>query len=283
MHVVVGATGTVGRTAVRLLLEAGQEVAAVTRNPEAEIPDGARTVVADPSRPATLADALHGAETVLLSPRAVGDAAAELLSLAGGFGARHVVVLSAATADHPVGDPRFIRHFEAVEAAARESSLSYTYLRCADFAANSAAWAPQIRSGDVVRGAYAKASTSPIHERDIAEIAVEALLKDAHSGRAYVLTGPESLAQHDKVRIIGETLGRALSFVELPAEAVRSAMLTQGLPDEIPDRLLGSLADYAQHPGPTTDTVERLLGRPARSFRAWAEENTHLFSADGPS
>jgi hypothetical protein len=54
-------------------------------------------------------------------------------------------------------------------------------------------------------------------------------------------------------------------------------MLAQGLPEEIPDRLLGSLADYALKPGPTTDTVQRLLGRPALSFAQWASENTATF------
>lgn len=54
-------------------------------------------------------------------------------------------------------------------------------------------------------------------------------------------------------------------------------MLAQGLPDEIPDRLLGSLAGYALKPGPTTDTVQRLLGRPALSFAEWAFENAAAF------
>lgn len=63
----------------------------------------------------------------------------------------------------------------------------------------------------------------------------------------------------------------------MPPEQVRQRMLAQGLPDEIPDRLLGSLAGYALKPGPTTDTVQRLLGRPALSFAEWAFENAAAF------
>jgi hypothetical protein len=59
---------------------------------------------------------------------------------------------------------------------------------------------------------------------------------------------------------------------------VRQAMLAQGLPEEIPDRLLGSLADYARTPGPTTDTVRELLGRPALTFAEWAAENAAAFA-----
>ena len=140
-------------------------------------------------------------------------------------------------------------------------------LRCADFDANALAWAPQIRQGGVVYGAYAAAVTSSIHHRDIAAVAARTLAGTGPQGHSYVLTGPQSLTQPDKVRLTGEATGLELSFVEVAPEQLRRAMLAQGLPEEIPDRLLGSLADYARQPGPTTDTVEQLLGRPALTSR----------------
>ncbi|MEV6907240.1 hypothetical protein [Amycolatopsis sp. NPDC051071] len=54
-------------------------------------------------------------------------------------------------------------------------------------------------------------------------------------------------------------------------------MLAQGLPEEVPERLLGSLADYARRPGPTTDAVERVLDRPALTFGTWAAEHAGAF------
>jgi len=278
MHVIIGASGNVGREAVTALVAAGEKAIAVTRDPAAAaLPDGADVVRGDPSRPDSLATLPDGIETVLLSPRAAGGAAAGLLELAAARGARRVVVLSAATVVHPAGHRRFAEEFRAVEDAARASGLQWTFLRCADFAANSLAWAPQIRAAGVVRGAHGRAATSPIHQRDIAEVAVRALLRAEHAGRAYVLTGPHSLDQHDKVRLIGDALGRELSFQELPPEQVRRGMLAQGLPEDVPDRLLGSLADYATEPGPSTDTVRALLGRPALTFAAWAAENAAAF------
>jgi uncharacterized protein YbjT (DUF2867 family) len=277
MIVVTGATGRVGRQAVQLLLDQGAEVAAVTRHPAAAgLPEGARVINGDPSRPATLASALHDVEGVLLSPRAAGDAAAELLSLAASRGAQRVVVLSAVTVAFPAGDPRFAEQFRAAEQAAQESGLDATVLRCADFDANALAWAPQVRAGGVVRGAYALAATSPIHERDIAEVAVAALTSG--NPACHVLTGPQSLTQPDKVRLIGEAIGRDLEFAEVGPEQVRQAMLAQGLPEEIPDRLLGSLRDYARQPGPTTGTVQELLGRPALTFARWARQNAAFWA-----
>jgi uncharacterized protein YbjT (DUF2867 family) len=278
MIVVTGATGTVGRRVVDLLLQAGQKVTAITRDPaSAALPDGVQVVHGDPSAPETLGSSLDGAEAVLLSPRAVGNATARLTALATDL--RRAVVLSAATVEFPVGHPRFHAHFRAVEDAVRASGLQWTFLRCSDFAANALTWAPQIRATGIVRGAYGAAATSPVHQRDIAEVAVRALLDAGHAGRSYVLTGPQSLTQADKVRIIGSAVGRELAFQEISPEQVRHAMLAQGLPEEIPDRLLGSLADYAVQAGPTTDTVERLLGRPALTFADWAAEHAAAFRA----
>ncbi|RDG37260.1 NAD(P)H-binding protein [Streptomyces corynorhini] len=288
MFVVIGATGIVGREALDLLLAAGHEVAAVTRDPGAALPGGVRIVHGDPRATGQggLTALPNGVEAVLLSTRAVGGAAAEVLALAEARGARRVVVLSSATVEHPAGHRRFADEFRAVEGAVRDSGLRWTFLRCADFAANALAWAPQIRATGVVRGAHGAAVTSPIHQRDIAEVAVRALVDRegaAHAGRAHLLTGPRPLDQRDKVRLIGEAVGRDLSFQELDPEQVRRAMLAQGLPEDVPERLLGSLADYARTPGPATDTVEKLLGRPARTFAAWAAENAAAFTAPARS
>lgn len=278
MIVVIGATGSVGKEVVRLLREAGQDVAAVTRNPSgADFADGVRVVGGDPARPRTLSAMWRGAEAVPVSPRAVGPAVTELLADAAAAGVRRVTVLSAATVEYPAGDPLYIEAFKAVERAARESGMAWTFLRCADFSANALAWAPQIRATGVVRAAYPEATTSPIHQRDIAEVAVAALTGSGHEGQAYVLTGPASLTQQDKVALIGEATGQYLTLLEADPDAVRAQMIAQGLPEEVPARLLGSLADYSRQPGPTTDTVAELLGRPALDFATWAAENATAF------
>lgn len=285
MILVTGATGQVGSEVVRLLLQDGQEVMAATRDPahgRATLPAGARVVVGNPSQPRTLAPALPGVDAIFLNPLAVGDATAELLWLAADVGVQRVVVLSALTVEYPVGYAAFSDAFRAVEFAARTSGLQWTFLRCADFDANALAWAPQIRNGGAVFGVYTDAATSPIHEGDIAAVAARALAEPRHAGRAYVLTGPQSLTQPDKVRMIGEAIGRQLSWVEISPDQLRQTMLAQGVRADVPDRLIGSLADYARRPGPTTTTVEAVLGRPAHTFAEWAAGRTAAFRNEHP-
>jgi hypothetical protein len=79
------------------------------------------------------------------------------------------------------------------------------------------------------------------------------------------------------VRIIGRAIGRKLSFQEISAQQVRQAMLAQGLPEDVPDRMLGYLADHVEQSGPSTDTAQQLLRRPALTFANWAAENAAAF------
>jgi len=99
----------------------------------------------------------------------------------------------------------------------------------------------------------------------------------AHAGHTYVLTGPQSLTQRDRVRLIGEAIGKEVRWEEISPQQARQAMLAQGLPEDVPDRLLGYWSGLVQHPGPSSDTVEQVLGRPALTFAQWAVEHAAAF------
>ncbi|MEH0544981.1 NAD(P)H-binding protein [Streptomyces sp. B21-105] len=278
MILVTGANGVVGRQVMNQLVQEGTAVTAVTRGTGvARLPDGVTAVRGDLFHPEWIEAALEGVEALQISPRAAGPGLGELLRLAAEQGVRRAVLLSATTVQYPAGEARFAAQFQHAEEVVMSSGLDWTVLRLSDFAANALAWAPQIRAGDVVRGAYGRAATSPIHETDIAAVAVRALRGSLGSKAIHTLTGPQSLDQIEKVRLIGAAIGRTLSFQELPPEQVRQGMLAQGLSEEVPARLLGSLADYADRPGPTTGTVAELLGRPTLTFADWARDNARAF------
>ncbi len=278
MILVTGATGKVGRALVDLLLADGQKVRGITRNrATAALPGGVDVVVGDPSQPKTLASSLRGVESLFLNPGTLGDAAAELLSLAVEQGVQRVVLLSAVTVEYGGGYCQVAERFKAVEDSVIASGIPWTFLRSADLDANALVWVPQIRSTCVVRGAYGDAATSPIHERDLAAVGAGALLSSAHAGHSYALTGPQSLNQRDKVRLIGEVIGKELSFEEISPEQVRETMKAQGVPPDVPDRMLGYLAECLRNPGPSTANVELLLSRPALTFAEWATDHAAAF------
>jgi len=279
---VTGGTGKVGRELAACLLKGGNEVDTVSRNPDAaNLPEGVRLSKVDLSKPEQASSlAMKDIDAIFLNPGAVENAASELLTRATRDGVKQAVLLSAITVEYGGGYRRFAERFRAIEEIVRASGLEWTFLRSADFAANSAVWIPQILTGDVVRGAYGNAKTSPIHERDIATMAAEAFKhKEEHVRKAYAITGPESLSQFERVRIIGEVIGRNLRFEEIPPELARAAMLAQGVPSEVPDRMLGYLSACLAEPGPTTTTVKKILGRSPLSFAQWVSEHKVMFGS----
>ncbi|SPL95368.1 Oxidoreductase [[Actinomadura] parvosata subsp. kistnae] len=254
---VTGATGTVGRHAVALLREAGAEAVALSGK------DG------DLRDPATLPP-LDGVTSVLLVwPFATADGAREVLRALAG---RHVVYLSSAA--------RRASERE-VERLVEEAAGTWTLLRPHAFAANALRWARQVRAG-VVRGAHGAAGQPVVHERDVAAVAVRALLDAGHHGAAHTLTGPETLSQEDQVRIVSEVTGIPVRWEEQAPELARTALLAGGWPAGAVEEVLRAQAELARRPAPVTPAVEDVTKAAPRSFREWVEEHAEAFRRPRP-
>jgi len=138
-------------------------------------------------------------------------------------------------------------------------------------------WAPQIRAGaDVIRWPHTAAPTAPIHERDIAAVAVRVLTEEGHAGAEYVLTGPESLTQSDQLSIIATATGRPLRMEEISPEDARKELLPI-MPAPAINMLLNAWAAAIGQPAFVTSTVADLTGAPPRTFRAWATDHAADF------
>jgi uncharacterized protein YbjT (DUF2867 family) len=92
-----------------------------------------------------------------------------------------------------------------------------------------------------------------------------------------VLSGPESLTTAEQARILGETIGRPVRFEELTPEAAREAMTSGYATEEIADSLLRMFADLVGRPAEISREVERITGRPGRTFAQWASEHAADF------
>jgi uncharacterized protein YbjT (DUF2867 family) len=158
----------------------------------------------------------------------------------------------------------------AAEHAVRESGLAWTILRPRWFAANSLWWAPAIRAGRPVRGAYPEAVTAPIHEADIADVAVEALTGTGHDGATYLLTGPEILTQAEQIEVLGA------KFERITPEQARDELL-RSVPAAIADTLLAQQAGLTARDIRLSGDVEAVTGHPPRTFRQWAGEHRAAF------
>ncbi|WP_405882624.1 NmrA family NAD(P)-binding protein [Streptomyces sp. NBC_01136] len=274
MILVIGGTAHFGRQTVETLANAGRPVRVLSRDPErAGLPKGVEVVRGDLADPSTLAPALRDVtELFLVLP--YGMDAQPLLEQAREAGVQHVVFLSSgAVVDGADPQPDVIADYHAgVEREIRATGMDWTFLRLFFPAINSLAWAMQLQSGDVVRGPYAAAAASVVHERDVAEAAAAVLGSAEHAGRVYELTGPQSLTQTDQLGVLGLALGRKLSFEELPDQDVRQ-QLSQFMDAAFVGALLDLMAATVGKPAALNDIVERLTGHPARPYAQWAEDH----------
>jgi len=279
---VIGATGNIGRQVVSQLASRDVQVRAMTRKPDAAVlPPHVEVMRGDLTDPDTLDGCLHGIDTVFLvwtAPPAAIVPALDLITKR----ARRIVLLSAPIkTPHPLfqqPNPRRVM-VEQIERLIEISGVEWTFLRPGMFAANALGWwAPQIRVGDVVRWPYADVPTAPIHERDIAAVAVHALCENGHAGAEYVLTGPRSLTHAKQISTIGRAIGRSLRIEEVsPGEWRRERLPIW--PATLVDMLLDAWAAAAGHAAFVTSAVADITGAPAHTFFDWATDHVGEFRA----
>jgi uncharacterized protein YbjT (DUF2867 family) len=278
MIFVLGATGKIGRALVPALLDAGAAVRALTRDPaKARIDSRAEVVQADLDT-ADLPALLDGADRVFVltqghsagREQAVAQAAARA-------GATHLVKLSTTGVHFGQTDPITRAHAEA-EQAVREAGPAWTILRPGAFMDNRFAWRETIRDENAVYVPEGDPASALIHVRDIAAVATLTLTTSGHEGATYELTGGAALTTGQQVAILADVLGRPVKYVEEPQSAARDRMMRKyGWPAEAVDGFFALKRESAEHEHVVFDTVERVLGRPPRTFADWARENAAAF------
>lgn len=276
MILVTGGTGNVGANVVRELLDAREDVRVLSREPGCRsFPDGVEAVPGDLTRPGSLPAALCDVERAfLMSPAFAGVDG--FLDAARRAGLRHVVLLSSSSVLAEA--PGFIgAQHQRLERAVLESGLPWTFVRPGAFMTNDLAWAPQIGKTAVVRGVYGNAATAPVDPRDIAAVAVRALL-ERRVGEAPVLTGPQSLTQIERVQIISGVIGRPLRFEEVTPDQYREQMLQHGMLGSVIDQLIAGLAGLDGKRADISPAVKEITGRPASTYAQWTAHRAAAFA-----
>jgi uncharacterized protein YbjT (DUF2867 family) len=273
MIAVTGATGTVGRELVRLLVERGQRLRVVTRDvrvaglvfgPDVELAQ------ADLDRPETLPAALAGADQVfLLSPTTSGQVGRErhLVAAAAVAGVGHVVKTSVFRAS-PSSELRLAQQHGQIEKMITGSGLEWTFLRPSFFMQNLTG---QILNG-IVCTAAEDGRVGMIDARDVAAAAATVLTTSAHSGRTYTLTGPRTVTFDEVAELVsaGET---GCLHRRVAPDWVRAAMLLSGAERWFASdmaRLHTMLA--AGYEDLVTDDLGQLTGSQGRDVAAFVQD-----------
>lgn len=257
---VLGATGKTGR-----------HVATALRARGADVRPASRAAGFDWHQPSTWDGFLDGAEGVYLvetdeDPGLVAD----LAKRAAAAGVRRIVLLSARS-----GDPINLAMKADSERGVADAGVAWTSLRPAWFTQNFAElplFAEPLATG-VLALPTGDGRESFIDARDIAEVAVAALLDDGHAGQTYVLTGPRAMTFAEFLTEYGAATGRPLRYEPISEEDYAAGLLAVGVPEEA-TTLLNSLFREIRTGGGESISphVEQILGRPPLDPSVWIKE-----------
>ncbi|MGO6968971.1 SDR family oxidoreductase [Rhizobium leguminosarum] len=282
---VTGATGNVGRQVVEHLVKRGADVRALVRDPsKAEFPAGVSVAQGDFLDVDSLRNAMSGVSTLFLLNAVVPDEFTQALialNVARSAGIERIVYLSVIHADLYVNVPHFAGKF-GVERMIEQMGFKATILRPAYFIQND------LTVKDVITGygAYpmpiGPKGLAMIDVRDIAEIAALELLRREQSAEPLALdrinlVGPETLTGTDIAAIWSDVLARPIHYGGDNTEGFEQN-LKQFMPAWMAYdmRLMGErfLTDGMLPEAGDVERLTKLLGRPLRSYRAFAAETT---------
>ncbi|MFE3073862.1 NAD(P)H-binding protein [Streptomyces sp. NPDC059247] len=190
----------------------------------------------------------------------------------------HIVKLSAAAVRDSAAHDLITEWQRGNEERVRASGIPWTMIQPRSFMSHALGWAPDIRSGSTTHALHPHSRNACVAPEDIAEVSALVLGDTGHHFRSYQLTGPQPLSAHEQSAVLSQVLGRPLVCRELTPEEAHTRYARRYSP-AMADALIASAGrQLAGAKARTTDTVERLTGRPATTFAQWAADHRDRFA-----
>ena len=279
----IGGTGQIGSLVVEQLARRGAEVRALGTKPRpGGLPAGVELVTGDVLDIDFMRGQLRSVSTVFVLHPATSDELTRALvnlALIEEAGIKRIVYLSMIGADQFANSPRAAAKLAAEETMARRS-LPATILRPNALFQNDLMQKEGLKSRQIYATPVGSVGLTMIDGRDVAEIAALELLRRERSGdplptETIELVGPEVLTGESIARQWSDLLGKEVTYagddlqavqnafrkVMSPADAYSLAMIFRGI---VQDGVLGASG--------ALDRLVDMLGRPLRTYRAFAEE-----------
>jgi uncharacterized protein YbjT (DUF2867 family) len=250
--VIATPTGNIGHVVVQRLLEAGETLTVLARNPD-KLPDVVRSRATvhqgNLTDAAFVASATKGAKALFwLTPSdlTITDVRGYYETIAGSVAGAirenripYIVNLSS-TGAHLEKGTGPIAFLGIIEKAIDEVAENVLHLRPGYFFENFLTQIEPIRTANSIFNPVRPEATLPmIATRDIAEVAASRLLARDWSGRqVHGLHGPADLSFGEATALIGEAIERPLNYVPISPEQMRQTLLSFGASPAIADLYL---------------------------------------------
>jgi uncharacterized protein YbjT (DUF2867 family) len=280
MILLTGITGNIGGATARALLARGARVRALVRDKAkaaAWAAQGVELFQGDLEDPASVARALAGVDRALLVlPNGETQERLELsfIRVARDAGLPWIIKLSSPEAIRGTTSPIPLAHI-AAEDAIIGSGMRWTFVRPSFYMQNFRGSVKAARAGGKLSMPMGRGTVALTDNQEAGEF-IAHVLTDAdsarHHGQCYDITGPDPVMNFEDIaRAIGETIGQPVAYDDCDPkafqEAIRPFHRNQWHSDAVA-RLFAEIANGST-PGHATDTFQRIMGRPGRSFREY--------------
>ena len=293
MHLIVGATGSLGRHLTRSLLAAGEPVRVFTRDPalaQVFVAEGAEVVRGDLRDKASVRMAMQGARAVVSASHSIlgrganasrivdDDGQRTLITAAKEAGVAHFVYTSAlgASPDHPVD---FWRTKARIEQVVRASGLPFTILQPSAFM--------EVHAYDLIGKNVQLGKRVPLFgpannprnfvaAADVAAVARQALTDSRFVGQTVTIGGPQNLTSREVAAVFEQVCGKSAAILQVPLAVVRgmAAVLTplhEGIGRILSATIVAETTDqtFDRESSPLT------TGLQSTTLEAWARARIH--------
>lgn len=292
MYLVTGASGHLGQLVIDSLLNhhniPANKIIATTRKPEtlaALAAKGVQVRAADFDDTAGLAAAFKGAERLLLISTDAMDKPGRRLAqhrnavaAAGKAGVKHILYTSMPNPE--TSAVLFAPDHLGTEKAIAASTLpGWTILRNNWYFENLLHGVPQALASGTWYSAAGDGKIAHLARADLAKAAAAALV-GTHSGKAtYTLTGTRGYTTAEIARLVSDAVGKPLTVVQVPEEALVKGMTGAGLPEPVA-KLFASFDTNTKQGGLAISTgdVKTLTGSDPQNFEEWLAANKAAFA-----
>ena len=158
------------------------------------------------------------------------------------------------------------------------SGLPFTHLQPHSFMQNLLGSAKTIAAEGTLYAPMGDARVSLVDVRDIAAVAARVLLEPGHTGRTYVITGPEALTYRELAAKLSAATGRPVRYVDVTPAQAKQSMMAAGMPEWAADAVNELSAWYrAGHGALVTQVVAEIGGRTPHTFDTFARDHAAAF------
>lgn len=192
---------------------------------------------------------------------------------------KHIVKLSHIRADAKP-QIQITRLHRQAEKVIEESGIPFTFLRPNFFMQNFLYYGQTENNQTSFYLPVEDGKVSFVDVRDIASVATKALTEksEQHLGKAYDITGPQSLTYPQAIELLSKETGKKMSYTHISDEAARQGMKARGMADwHIPYVMELFNITTAGYLSDIYSSVEDVTGKKPISFSQFAKDYAPSF------